>query len=739
MKTEPSLLSKPGVSSPAAAGGDDQQSLPVASEVVDRVREFVHSTTTIEADNPEFSESAESMLEVAYTLIALKLDADCIVATLLQPLTMNTASVSEHIADYFSANVIKLIAELDRISALSVCVNANVTQGKSVSMDGLRKLLLTATRDIRVLIMQMVAVLQRLRALDEISPQRISPEQQHALAYEARDLYAPLANRLGIWQLKWELEDLALKQLEPNTYRQIAKQIKERRVDREHYIASVCKTLLQAMREAGINTEISGRPKHIFGIYAKMQRKSLKFDHVFDVRAVRILTDDKTQCYAALGVVHARWQYLREEFDDYIASPKANGYQSLHTAVIGPEGKTVEVQIRTRRMHELAELGVAAHWRYKENINRSGSDKDMEERIHWVRRILGSGDEFGGSADWLEQLQSEMVDDRIYVLTPNGEVKELPTGATVLDFAYLIHTDIGHRCRGARINGTMAPLTRALKNGDQVQVLTTRTIRPSQDWLNPHLGYLNTARARAKVRHWFRQQDRDQHIADGQALWNAEVRRLGVLVNDYEAACKRFNVRNVDELLVLLGRGDVSAAQLSNLLQTYLPAPEELPLRKARHKKRSSGYNMRIGGVESLMTHRSHCCKPLPSDPIVGYITRGRGISIHRADCRNVLAINEEDRAQRLIDVSWSDQEDSLYPVELALHSEDRRGVLSDISAVITNEKVNILSMDLTRNNADDTVTVRLSVEVRDYNQMSRLLVRLQQLPDVYDVCRTRS
>ncbi len=743
MKTEPLLLSKRIVSSALEGAAANTERTPGTSQavlvgaIVDRVLDFLRATDAVVFEAAVATRTR--MMEMTTILYTLKMDDDCMVASLLHPLV--NALQRQPIAAHFSSAVVLLMEAMDGLSALPFEASAgvpqtpiNILQNPARRVKDLCKLLLVATTDIRVLIIQMARVLQRLRRITELP----SAKERFILTREAKDLYAPLANRLGIWQLKWELEDLVFKELQPESYHQIAKQLKERRVDRERYIASICKYLSEAIQKVGIQARISGRPKHIFGIYNKMRRKSLAFDHVFDACAVRILTDSENQCYAALGVVHSQWECIREEFDDYIAAPKPNGYRSLHTAVTGPEGKSVEVQIRTWEMHEFAEFGVASHWRYKENID-GHSEQDVEKRIQWIRRLLDRGDQFGDDAYLLEQLQAEFANDQIYVLTPKRDVLKLSARSTVLDFAYRIHTDVGHHCRGARVNGVMAPLTRVLKTGDMVEVVTARIVTPSRDWLNASLGYLHTARAKAKVRNWFKQQDRHQHLADGRTIWHAELRRVGVEVSDYSVLCARYNVHNLDEFLILLGRGEVSLGQLSTLLQSYRPQPEApslVPLKPPQRRKSRHRCEVSVSGMESLMTHRARCCKPLPGDRIIGYITHGRGVSIHHSDCHNITAAKGDKQRQRLIDVSWLMREANLYEVGIVLYCKDDRWLLRDISALITREHISILHTDSARNNRQGTAVVHLSLEVGDRDQVAQLLLQLKQLPNVYNVSR---
>ena len=490
------------------------------------------------------------------------------------------------------------------------------------------------------------------------------------------------------------------------------------------------------LARAGIRADVTGRAKHIHSIWRKMQRKSLSveqagIEQLFDLRAIRVLVDTVAECYTALGAVHSLWTHIPREFDDYITSPKPNGYRSLHTAVAGPGGRNLEVQIRTREMHDQAELGVAAHWRYKEGSRRPESGADV--RVTWLRQILEAREGADEPGSILTSIGRELESERVYAFTPRGDIVDLPAGSTPLDFAYQIHTQVGHRCRGAKVNGRIVPLTYAVCSGDRIEVLTARHPRPSRDWLNPNLGYLGSSRSRAKVRHWFKHQDRERNVADGQEIWEREVKRLGARNPPRDVLAERFNAQKFEDFLAALGRGDVSVPQLAGALQPYLPAPAP-PVPKVSRRRRSRSGDVRISGVGDLLTQMAQCCKPLPNDPIVGYITRGRGVSIHRADCRNVLNFADTEQA-RLIDVAWSGGAEETYPVDIVVGAYDRKGLLRDVTAVVSNEAVNIVALDSSSDARSHIVSMRLTVEVRDIRQLSRLLDRLGQLPNVSD-CR---
>ena len=560
-------------------------------------------------------------------------------------------------------------------------------------------------------------------------------DRQRRIAQETLDIYAPLANRLGIWQIKWELEDLSMRYLEPEAYQSIAAQLAEKRQSREIYIAQVIDALERALADAGVTATVTGRSKHIYSIWRKMQRKHLGFDQIYDVRAVRILVDEEKDCYAALGVVHGLWRHIPREFDDYIANPKENLYRSLHTAVVGPEGLNLEVQIRTYEMHSHAELGVAAHWRYKEG---GGTDAGYEEKIAWLRQLLEWREEERTATDFVDRFKSEAFQDRVYVLTPQGRIIDLPQGATPLDFAYAVHTEVGHRCRGAKVDGRMVPLTYSLQNGEQVEILTTKQGRPSRDWLNSHLGYLHTSRARARVRAWFKHQDYEHNLGAGRAILDRELQRVGVSDIPVEKVAARFRGRQIDEFLVALGSGEITTGQLAHSLTELLPQEDSLKPRlpRAKRKKRTAaGNDFDIQGVGNLMTTAARCCRPVPNDPIIGYITRGRGVTIHRQDCGNILRLQGDD-LDRLIAVDWGLPDEAGYQVDIEVEAYDRAGLLRDVTALLANEKINLTGANTQTDEHDGIARMSLTLEINDISQLSRVLTRIGQLQNVISARR---
>ncbi len=677
------------------------------------------------------------LLEVARILEALNPDPETVAAALLHEAVgqgkLDEAAIRESLGDKVAA----LTDDVVRMNAIREYreLGAEVGQGlESGRLEGLRKLLLAMARDLRVVLITLAARVHDMRTL-----KFLGTEERRRVAQETLDIYAPLANRLGIWQVKWELEDLSFRHLYTERYQEIARLLDERRSDRERSLEKVVAELRRALAKERIQAEVTGRPKHIYSIWSKMQRKGIDFHELSDVRAVRVLVDTVKDCYATLGIMHTLWRHLPHEFDDYIANPKGNNYRSLHTAVVGPQGRTLEVQIRTHDMHRHAELGVAAHWRYKEG---GATNTGEEGRIAWLRQLLQLRDDSGETEDFLERFKTEVFHDRVCVLTPKGTVLDLPRGATPLDFAYAIHTDVGHRCRGAKVGGSIVPLTYELRSGDQVEILTTRRGQPSRDWFNPHLGYLKTARARAKVRQWFKQQDLEKTVAAGRELLDRELRRLGVAECSLEKLARRLRFTRPEDLFASLGRGEVGPTQIANAVQEQvLPRAERLaetaPAVKPRTAQPVRGSGVTIEGVGNLLTQLAGCCKPAPPDPITGYITRGRGVTIHRADCPNALRLGVADQT-RLIDVSWSATRGGSYPVDIEMQAYDRQGLLRDVTLLLANEKTNVLGINTWTDDDSRIAHMKFTVEVPNVDKLSLLLNRLGQLHNVFEVRRAK-
>ena len=595
--------------------------------------------------------------------------------------------------------------------------------------EGLRRLLLAIIRDLRVVYLLLARQLARMRAAAAL------PEaERHELAQLTRDIHAPLANRLGIGQWKWELEDLAFRYLQPDVYRRIAELLDERRADREDWIARCVAQLREALVAQGIEASVNGRAKHIYSIWRKMQRKKVGFGELYDIRALRVLTGSVADCYAVLGVVHGLWPIIPREFDDYIARPKGNDYRSLHTAVVGPDGKTLEVQIRTEEMHRGAELGVAAHWRYKEGGN---ADAAYQARVAWMRKLLETRADGEDDTTLAAELRSELAEDRVYLLTPKGEVLDLQAGATVLDFAYHVHTMVGHRCRGAKVNGRIVPLTCQPASGDRIEILTAREPAPSRDWLSPQLGYLNTASARGKLRAWFRHEDLAANLAAGRQILEREARRLAVSDELMERLPARLGRKGRDDLLVGLALGEVGVAQLTRaMLDTQPAAPVRVPPppRKTAPPLGKPGA-LTVEGVGNLLTALARCCRPLPGDDVAGYVTRGRGVTVHRADC-TALARLRARNPERVIEVRWQSAPDRAYEVDIVVLGYDRRDLQRDITNVVTNSGARIVASDSHSDRDLGEVTLHFTLRVHDFGELSALLARLSALPNVTEARR---
>lgn len=691
--------------------------------------ERAHKDQRRASGEPYFSH----VIAVAAILAELNMDVETLAAAILHDVVEDTDSTIREIDEIFGANVATLVegvTKMDWITVISSGDEDKVAPKKASHAENQRKLLLAMAKDVRVVLIKLADRLHNMRTL-----KHLPEEKQVRIARETMDIYAPLANRLGIWQLKWELEDLAFRYTEPLRYKQIAKSLDERRVERERYINSVMDTLRGELEKAGISADVSGRPKHIYSIWKKMKRKGVGIHEIFDTRAVRILVDTVPQCYHALGIVHTLWPHIHREFDDYIATPKENRYQSIHTAVIGPQGRTLEIQIRTRDMHSHAELGVAAHWRYKEG---GKGDSDYEQKIAWLRQVVQWKDEEANASDFIDRFKSEVFQDRIYVLTPGGDIVDLPQGATPLDFAYHIHSEVGHRCRGAKVDGRMVPLGYELKSGEQVEVLTAKHGGPSRDWLNPHLGYLTTSRARSHVRHWFKQQDYEQHVMDGRIILDRELGRLGASSIGFDKLASHFHMASNDDFMAAIGRSDINSAQIAGAVQQlWQPEPSSLvPKGPGRRRKSREPGDIHIHGVGNLLTHMARCCKPAPGDPVVGFITQGRGVTIHRRDCPNVLKFDAVKR-KRLIEVEWSDrQEEEVYPVDIRLQAVDREGLLRDITSLLAADRINVLRVSTYTDKKDYVANMELTIEISNTQQLSRILSRIEQLPNVLQVKR---
>ncbi len=680
-------------------------------------------------------------LETASILADLRMDPPVIIAGLLHDTVEDTTIELEDIQRDFGDDVAKLVKGVTRFSKIADVTGSRKRSLGHMEAESLRKMLLAMGEDLRVILVKLADRLHNMRTLHAL-PRR----KQIGIAKETRDLFAPLANRLGIWQIKWELEDLCLRYLEPDVYLSLVEQLNERREERTNLVDEVCETLQKALLEVGIEAKLSGRAKHLNSIYKKMKRKDRDLDQIFDMRAVRVIVNTKAECYAALGIVHGLWRPIPQEFDDYIANPKENNYQSLHTAVYAPGGKTLEVQIRTEEMHIFAEYGVAAHWLYKEQKNKSGYDPRMEQQIRVLRQMMEVGhdeDEDADAESFVDKVRSDVLPARAFVFTPKGEIRELPAGATPLDFAYYIHTEVGHRCRGAKVNGKMVPLSYQLKDGDQVHVLTAKRGGPSRDWLNPYVGYVNTARAKAKIRAWFRKQDREENIRQGRDMMERELRQLSLKVSLSQLAEKN-KFDKVDDFLAQIGAGELSPHSIA-VKELEARRAEEVPhgieaemaafqekVSTTTPKKEKSDSGVIVRGVGTLLTRMARCCNPVPGEHIIGYVTRGHGVSVHRRTCANIL--NRVDR-ERIFELDWGVAE-KRFPVTLKILALDRDGLLRDIVDVVANEKVNISTANAVTDKTDNSAIITTTLEVSDVKQLSRILSRINRLPNVVEAHR---
>jgi len=669
-------------------------------------------------------------LGAASILTGMNMDFETVVAAILHAVPEYRVDWVESLKSQFGNNVYGLVEGISRMEQIQEFSEIGGLHGKEKKkgdhvqqIESLRKMLLAMVEDIRVVLIKLAERTQTMRCLSGASA-----EMQQRIARETKGIFAPLANRLGVWQVKWELEDLSLRYLEPDLYKKVAKLLDERRVDRERYIADLVALLHNELNQAGIKGKVTGRSKHIYSIINKMKRKQVDFSELYDVRAVRILVEDIKECYTALGLVHNLWQPIPKEFDDYIANPKSNNYRSLHTAVIGPRDLAIEVQIRTHEMHHHSELGVAAHWRYKEG---GKSDAKFDEKIAWLRQILEWKEEVADNGDMLEQFKSELFHDQVYVLTPQGKVIDLPKGATPVDFAYTLHTDLGHRTRGAKVNGSIVPLNYKLQNGQRVEILSAKLGSPSRDWLNPSLGYLQSQRARAKVRHWFKYQNFDENVAQGRVQLDRELHRLGVTSINQEKIAQKLQFNKQEDFLAAIGRGDVSEHQIAQAIQEEVtPKAEEAtkPLALKPVTAPNAPTGILVEGVGNLLTKMAKCCQPTPPDSIVGYVTRDRGVTIHRQDCVGMLRL-PEGRRGRILSAEWGGSKGDVFTVDIDVEANDRQGLLRDIGDLFVREKINVTRVNTFSKGSQ--AKMNFSIEIKDLEQLARLLGLIHQVPNV--------
>ncbi len=697
-----------------SAGADTEFCLQIARQLV--------------ADCKDHPKVLAAAIELVETLIPLSPD----------PSTLGSAMViipqqllGQTLRTELPASVQEQIKELQKLFELEAEHLGGEEAPDKHRAEGLRRLLLALVKDVRVVL---VTLSWRLVLLRQAMNAPVA--EQKRLGEETLLIHSPLANRLGVWQLKWELEDFAFRYTQKEEYKRIAKLVAERRADREEFITGFLQRFGEVLEDADIKAEVRGRPKHIYSIWKKMQQKGLDFHELFDVRAVRVLVDDIPSCYSVLGLVHTHWQPIPGEFDDYITLPKGNMYQSLHTAVVDDRGRAVEVQIRTWKMHDHAELGVAAHWRYKEG---GPQDPGFDRKISAMRQLMEGGDIANDDASLLDSFQSVTSEDRVYALTPNGDVVDLVAGGTVLDFAYHVHTEVGHRCRGAKINGRIVQLTTVVKTGDRVEILTGKQSKPSRDWLNPRLGFIKGGRARAKVRSWLRKVNREVNLQDGKDLIEAELARMNWKEAQLEPLLQRFSIGKLDDLYVSIGAGDLTVIQVINALERENRQSEitiGLPKRsRTKEKPKHAPDEIIIEGVGNLMTNIARCCHPVPGDGISGFITKGRGVSIHRQDCPHILNLHKSE-PQRVIQVNWGEAK-SDYLVDIQLTAFDRRELLKDISTVLASENVSVMDMSSRVDRKTDKFHLKLTVRIKDSAQLNELLNRLNSIPNVQSVQRT--
>ena len=685
---------------------------------------------------------------VAAIVHELGLDSDVVIAALLHDTVEDTNVTLSQIEKNFGSDVARLVDGVTKMEVIQEFGDRHdddssqpisKSDRQDIKAESLRKMMLAMVDDVRVVLIKLCDRLHNMRTLDAVSE-----EKQKRVATETIEIFSPLANRLGVWQVKWELEDLAFRYIEPEIYKGIAKKLAERRVDRQSFIDDFTQELVTELAEHEIKAEIVGRAKHIYSIWNKMQKKGLEFEQLFDVRAVRVLVGSVPDCYAALGLIHTKWKYISGEFDDYIATPKENNYRSIHTAVIGPNGKVVEVQIRTHEMHEYNELGIAAHWRYKEGSK--DNDQAVNNKILWLRQLLEWKDEVADASEFVDRVKDEVFEDRVYVFSPKGKVIDLAYGATPLDFAYVIHTEVGHRCRGAKVNGKMVPLTHKLKTGERVSIITAKTGGPSLDWLDPHKGYVRSRRARAGIQHWFRHENRDETIAQGRQIIDRELERMNLTDVNLDYLAKKLGLEDAEDMYFKLVDGSIKPGRAAVIAQSILnpkisDSEEALEInvrsgRVAANDDRKNN-NLTIDGVSDLMTNLAKCCEPVSGDKVLGFVTRGAGITIHREACPNIL-YQKHSSGERVVEVSWGQDKKNTYPMTIQIHAFDRKGLLKDVSTVFADEKVNVLEMNTRTESKDQSVRMEVLAEIESLEAMSKLLSKIDQLSNVFSARRKK-
>ncbi len=669
-------------------------------------------------------------IDVTSILSELQLDADTLAAALLHDVVEDSVYTIDYVEKNFNRDVAELVdgvTKLNRIKELSN-MRHSVADEKAES---LRKMFLAMVEDIRVVLIKLADRVHNMRTLEG--------HQEHKrrrIARETLEIFAPLANRLGIWQMKWELEDLSFRYLEPVTYRNLSRAMDQKRAERVSWMDETRDTLAKALNEAGIRAEINGRPKHIYGIYRKMRRKDVPFDQIYDIHGFRIIVESVADCYATLGVVHSHWRPIPGEFDDYIASPKDNMYRSLHTAVVGSNGKPMEVQIRTHEMHQVAEFGIAAHWRYKEGRQ---ANQYLDNKIAWIRQLMEWRQDVTDAQEFVSGMKTDVFQDRVYVFTPRGDVIDLPRNSTPIDFAYRVHTELGHRCRGAKINGRLVPLDFQLQNGDQVEVISAKRGGPSRDWINPNMGYVATTRARGKIRTWFRKQARGENIAQGRQILEKDLKRLSVDL-PFELVAHICGFEELDDFLAAIGYGDVTSQTIAQRViehersQQGQDEPEQL-LTQTPHRTVSIE-GVQVAGLDGVLAHAARCCNPVPGDPIVGYVTKGRGVSIHKTNCPNIVSLIQRADHARLVEVQWGAKSEEKYPVSIQVKAYDRAGLLRDVTGLVADEKINMRSAEAVTGMKNNMALINATLELLNISQLTRIMTRIERLPNVLEVRR---
>ncbi|MHB1949700.1 MAG: GTP diphosphokinase [Gammaproteobacteria bacterium] len=672
----------------------------------------------------------EQGLEMAEIILDLNLDQEAIAASIIVSTAQHTNLKIETITAQLGENIAKLVTGVSQMNVINNL--AKIKTRDQTQIDRLRKTLLAMVSDIRVVLIKLAERTCLMRGI-----KKINPTERKRLAQETMDIYAPLANRLGVGQLKWELEDFAFHYIDPDTYKTIANFLAERRADREKLIHETIAKLKENLDKTHIEANITGRAKHIYSIFMKQQRKHLDYKHIYDYSAVRILVPSVQDCYQALSIVHGLWEHIPEEFDDYISNPKPNGYSSIHTAVIGPGGKNMEIQIRTRQMHDQAEHGIAAHWIYKEN---KPTQSGYEAKIAFLRQLLEWHKDVAKETAASEQIQQQFFEDRVYVFTPAGDILDLPAGATPLDFAYQIHTGLGNRCRGAKINGHIVPLSYTLQTGDQVDIITIKEGTPSRDWLNKETGYIKTPRARAKVAQWFRQQEVSQYIESGKHSLEREFNRAGIQHPSLHKIAALFNYKDDDALFAAVGHGTVRPAQVIHAAQEQQrqATGAHIPAITTTKKISPKPTGLQISGADDLLTRIARCCKPIPGDEIIGYITQGRGVSIHRKSCNNLAHLSPE-IGGRFLDVSWDQKHIGNYYVDLQIRARGKEDLLKEISGLLPNLKIDLVTLNSTISKKSNMIYITMTIQIHDVEQLHQLTSQLHKLPNIVDIKRIRN